>query len=349
MSYIWNPMYIREEQSKLSKERITAQEWNYLMNRIIDQGDNTAEAVHKIINTDEVNVGHIYLDSQGNTLARTKKVQFLTSTVVVDTANDVTTITGLIGPQGPEGPEGPQGIVGPIGASGNDFIILGLYATVVDLRAAQVTGQPGDAFAVGTSASNTIYIWSLLNTDWIDIGPITGPQGIQGIQGIQGPQGIQGIQGPAGDTSALNVHLGDAVAHITGAERTSWNAKSNLALGETSTQAYRGDRGVIAYNHSQVGHQAIINGAATSIVSANLAANYTLVADASGKVATGAVPVWQLNCLLNVGSDIQTQINGKLGSGSQAADSLKINGQKLSVGTSAPAGPAYGDLWVDIN
>ena len=38
---------------------------------------------------------------------------------------------------------------------------------------------------------------------------------------------------------------------VTDAEKAAWNAKSNLALGETSTTAYRGDRGKIAYDHSQ--------------------------------------------------------------------------------------------------
>ena len=51
-------------------------------------------------------------------------------------------------------------------------------------------------------------------------------------------------------------HNSDAVKHITAAERTAWNSKgsSNLALGETSSTAYRGDRGKTAYDHSQVAH-----------------------------------------------------------------------------------------------
>ena len=52
----------------------------------------------------------------------------------------------------------------------------------------------------------------------------------------------------------FNAHMADALAHITAAERTGWNAKSNLALGETSATAYRGDRGKIAYDHSQIAH-----------------------------------------------------------------------------------------------
>ena len=41
---------------------------------------------------------------------------------------------------------------------------------------------------------------------------------------------------------------------ITDAERTAWNAKSNLALGTTSSTAYRGDHGLAAYNHSLAAH-----------------------------------------------------------------------------------------------
>ena len=41
---------------------------------------------------------------------------------------------------------------------------------------------------------------------------------------------------------------------VTDAEKATWNVKSNLALGETSTTAYRGDRGKTAYDHSQTAH-----------------------------------------------------------------------------------------------
>ena len=49
-------------------------------------------------------------------------------------------------------------------------------------------------------------------------------------------------------------HTSDAVAHITDNERAKWNAKSNLTLGTTSSTAFRGDQGLIAYDHSQVAH-----------------------------------------------------------------------------------------------
>lgn len=41
---------------------------------------------------------------------------------------------------------------------------------------------------------------------------------------------------------------------VTDAEKATWNAKSNLALGTTSSTAFRGDQGLTAYNHSQTAH-----------------------------------------------------------------------------------------------
>jgi len=49
-------------------------------------------------------------------------------------------------------------------------------------------------------------------------------------------------------------HNQDFTRHITEEERTTWNNKTNLTLGETSSTAYRGDRGKIAYDHSQSLH-----------------------------------------------------------------------------------------------
>ncbi len=41
---------------------------------------------------------------------------------------------------------------------------------------------------------------------------------------------------------------------VSDTEKTTWNAKSNLALGETYNTAYRGDKGKTAYDHSQSAH-----------------------------------------------------------------------------------------------
>lgn len=52
--------------------------------------------------------------------------------------------------------------------------------------------------------------------------------------------------------TAYDTHSADTTVHILATERTAWNAKSELALGETSTTAYRGDKGKTAYDHSQL-------------------------------------------------------------------------------------------------
>lgn len=124
--------------------------------------------------------------------------------------------TGPQGATGPTGAAGPQGPTGPRGADGASFVVRGIYATLAELKAAHATGEAGDAWAVGTSESNVIYIWDTDAAGWKSVGALqgpmgpagptgaTGPQGPtgatgpQGEQGIQGPQGIQGIQGPAG-------------------------------------------------------------------------------------------------------------------------------------------------------
>ena len=106
--------------------------------------------------------------------------------------------TGATGPQGVQGIQGPQGVAGKDGADGKSFTILGMYATLQELMAAHPTGSTGDAYAVGTAASNTVYNWNTEKSIWEDLGPLRGPQGPQGEQGTQGPQGEQGAQGATG-------------------------------------------------------------------------------------------------------------------------------------------------------
>jgi len=151
--------------------------------------------------------------------------------------------TGPQGVAGPTGPQGPQGIQGPTGNAatvtvgttttgvagtyatvenvgtsaaavfnftiprGHDgaaFTTKGLYTTYADLIAAHPTGQAGDAYVVGTTASNVLYFWDTETLQWQNVGTFkgdTGPQGPQGPtgpQGATGPQGEQGIQGNTG-------------------------------------------------------------------------------------------------------------------------------------------------------
>lgn len=109
--------------------------------------------------------------------------------------------TGAQGPQGIQGIQGPQGIPGKDGADGKSFAILALYSTLYELQVAHPSGSAGDAYAVGTTTSNEVYIWNVETESWQNVGSIQGPQGPQGEQGVAGPQGEQGpqgIQGPQG-------------------------------------------------------------------------------------------------------------------------------------------------------
>jgi len=51
----------------------------------------------------------------------------------------------------------------------------------------------------------------------------------------------------------IDTHIAStATPHVSAAEKITWNAKSDLALGETSSTAYRGDRGKTAYDHTSL-------------------------------------------------------------------------------------------------
>ena len=97
------------------------------------------------------------------------------------------------------------------------------------------------------------------------------------------------------------------------------------------------------------GKQASITGAASSVVSSNLTTNKVTISDGSGKLASSSVTTTELGYLGGVTSAIQTQLNDKLGLTAQASDSLKVGGKKITVGTTAPASPSIGDVWVDTN
>ncbi|WP_419491254.1 hypothetical protein [Anaerotruncus massiliensis (ex Liu et al. 2021)] len=112
---------------------------------------------------------------------------------------------GPAGPQGAQGVQGPRGEQGPAGKNGKDgrsFDVLGLYPTLAALMAAHQTAAAGDAYAVGTAANNTVYIWSADTAGWQEIGTIQGPAGPEGPQGAPGAQGIQGPKGDRGDAGA---------------------------------------------------------------------------------------------------------------------------------------------------
>lgn len=105
-------------------------------------------------------------------------------------------VFGLVrGEEGPVGPAGPQGSPGQDGADGRSFTVMGLYATLDALQAAHPSGSAGDAYAVGTSDDNLIYIWDVDAAAWTAIGDLQGPAGPSGPAGPQGSPGENGQDG----------------------------------------------------------------------------------------------------------------------------------------------------------
>ena len=139
------------------------------------------------------------------------------------------------------GEQGPQGETGPQGPEGTTLTIKGLYETLEALQEAHPTGQPGDAYAVGTDVSNVIYIWDTDTSTWTSIGALQGAPGPQGAAatiavgevttgaaGTQAavtntgsssaavfdftiPQGATGPQGPQGNPTTVNGKSGESI------------------------------------------------------------------------------------------------------------------------------------------
>lgn len=76
---------------------------------------------------------------------------------------------------------------------------------------------------------------------------------------------------------------------------------------------------------SDIGAQATITGAATTIVTSNLTANRAVISDGSGKIAVSSVTNTELGYLSGVTSAIQTQLNGKASTSLSNLASVAIN------------------------
>lgn len=104
--------------------------------------------------------------------------------------------TGATGPTGPTGATGPAGATGASGAQGTGVTILGSYQTLLDLQTAHPTGSIGDSYLI----SSELYVWSVTESSWINVGTIQGPDGAMGSTGPTGPTGPTGANGPTGPT-----------------------------------------------------------------------------------------------------------------------------------------------------
>jgi hypothetical protein len=176
---------------------------------------------------------------------------------------------GIQGPKGDQGVQGVQGPKGPQGDKGSDgtgVTILGSYASEELLNAEQPVGNAGDSYLV----NGYLYVWSITENKWTNVGMIQGPkgdkgdtgeQGIQGPKGDKGDTGEQGIQGPKGDKgdtgvagtpgepgkdgangiSATHSWNGTTLTVTSASGTTSANLKGDK--GDTGEQGPKGDKG----------------------------------------------------------------------------------------------------------
>ncbi|HZJ98632.1 MAG TPA: hypothetical protein VFC79_01415, partial [Tissierellaceae bacterium] len=113
------------------------------------------------------------------------------------------------------------------------------------------------------------------------------------------------------------------------------NFPTILALGETNNTAYRGDRGKIAYDHSQATHAPTNAQKNSDITKGEIEAKLTgLISTHSHTVTKDNVGLSNVDNTSDLAKPIstltQTALNGKLGTGAEAYDSARLGGQLAS-------------------
>lgn len=72
---------------------------------------------------------------------------------------------------------------GEKGETGQGINILGEYDTLSDLQSAHPTGNPGNAYMVGTTNPKDLYVWDVDNSRWANQGALQGVKGDKGDAG----------------------------------------------------------------------------------------------------------------------------------------------------------------------
>ena len=92
-------------------------------------------------------------------------------------------------------PKGEKGEKGDKGADGTGVNILGTYESEEILKENHPTGNIGDAYMIGGS----LYVWSVNDNTWINVGSIKGEKGDKGDKGEPGEKGADGQKGADGE------------------------------------------------------------------------------------------------------------------------------------------------------
>ncbi|MEL6140050.1 MAG: hypothetical protein AAFU67_00360, partial [Bacteroidota bacterium] len=140
--------------------------------------------------------GNFYIDTTANVIYGPKNITVWDRSTSIVGPQGIQGPAGANGTNGADGAQGPVGPVGPQGPAGTGITLLGTVPTVGDLPA---NGNAnGDLYIVDASGDG--YVWN--GSQWVNVGPIRGPQGETGDTGATGATGPQGPTGPAGADGA---------------------------------------------------------------------------------------------------------------------------------------------------
>jgi hypothetical protein len=181
-------------------------------------------------------------------MALSDKVEALAIAVGQDIHN-LKQVIPVQGPAGPEGQQGPigakgdtgvQGVKGERGAPGQSVQPKGVEISYSTLLQKYPNPEYLDTYIV----KDTGFLWIYSPTStaantagWVDMGQISGPQGIQGEQGVQGIQGNQGIQGPQGEQGIQGIQ------GLVGPKGDTGEQGLRGLKGDTGDQGIKGDTG----------------------------------------------------------------------------------------------------------
>ena len=135
---------------------------------------------------------------------------------------------------------------GDKGDPGQGINILGEYATLADLEAAHPTGNPGNAYMVGTTNPKDLYIWDIVSMSWANQGQL---------------QGVKGDQGDAATITIGTVTSGATPSVINSG--TSENAIFDFVL-QPGSQGPQGNAGTISVGTVTSGSTPAVTNSGTS-------------------------------------------------------------------------------------
>ena len=153
-------------------------------------------------------------DTGATGTAATISLGNVTSGVSPDITNSGTSSAAVFNFTLPKGDKGDKGDKGNDGQDGKSFEVKAQYPTEAALIAAHPTGQPGDAYFVGTGDNPDLYVWMSEAQEWLNNGPIAGVKGDKGDTGDDG-YSPQATVSKSGSTAIITIRDKSGVTTAT--------------------------------------------------------------------------------------------------------------------------------------